>query len=295
MKRATSISLGSSLRDKEVALHLEGQPVLLRREGTGGDEERLRRRFEELDGRVDALGLGGFELELRIDKRRYPLRAGQRLVRNVKKTPVLDGGGLKQTLERQVFTRAGLAKTRFRRALVLVGADRWGLSQAVTEVAGEVIFADLYFALGVPVRLRTLAGLRRLASAMMPLVGLLPISMLYPTGKAQEAPQGRFPRLWEGVDLVAGDFHYLRSALPSSLEGCTVVTNTTTPDDVELLRGRRARMLITTTPVLEGRSFGTNALEAALTAWTGSATELPAAKLEELIERFDIRPTVTRL
>ena len=45
-----------------------------------------------------------------------------------------------------------------------------------------------------------------------------------------------------------------------------VVTNTTTPQDVELFRKCGVKYLVTTTPVLEGRSFGTNMMEAALIA-----------------------------
>src|SRR5262245_19627556 len=129
-KQVVSVSLGSSERDKEVRIVLDGQPILLRREGTDGDEKRAAKRFPELDGKVDALGLGGFELWVRVGEKRYPLRAGQRLVRGVKTTPVVDGGGLKQTLERRVFELAApaLDSLRFSRALVLVGADRWGMS-----------------------------------------------------------------------------------------------------------------------------------------------------------------------
>lgn len=295
MKTAVSVSLGSSARDKEVTLALGGERILLRREGTDGDEAKLRRRFEELDGKVDALGLGGFELEIRLGARRYPLRAGRKLARGLRHTPVVDGGGLKQTLERRVFERAGLAGTRFRRALCLVGVDRFGLARAVAEVADEVVFADLYFALGIPLKIRSLPSLERVGRVLLPVVGLLPISMLYPTGEKQEQTRARYPALWQDVDLVAGDFHYIRTNMPDAMPGCTIVTNTTTEKDVQLLRDRGVKTLITTTPSIEGRSFGTNALEAALTALAGSRTELPAAKLDAMIDELDIRPGVTAL
>lgn len=295
-RAAVSVSLGSSARDKEVELTLDGEVVSLRREGTDGDEARAARRFAALDGRVDALGLGGFELWVRVDDRRYPLRAGQRLVRDVKTTPVVDGGGLKQTLERRVFERAGptLGTTRYRRALVLVGADRWGLATAVTSVADEVRFGDLHYGLGLPVTLHSLDALRRTAAVLMPVAGQLPASVLYPTGEAQRRERPPPPALWDGVDLVAGDFHYLRTHLPPSLHGVTVVTNTTTAEDVALLRERGARALVTTTPRFDGRSFGTNALEAALTARAGHGRPLTDAELDAMIDRLDLRPDVLR-
>jgi len=39
------------------------------------------------------------------------------------------------------------------------------------------------------------------------------------------------------------------------------LTNTTTSENVEELKKRGVSLLITTTPVIEGRSFGTNVLE----------------------------------
>jgi hypothetical protein len=50
--------------------------------------------YLELDGKVDAFGVGGVDLSLRLEKREYPLRAALKLVKGVRKTPLCDGGGL---------------------------------------------------------------------------------------------------------------------------------------------------------------------------------------------------------
>ncbi len=55
------------------------------------------------------------------------------------------------------------------------------------------------------------------------------------------------------------------------------------------------RWLITTTPRYEGRSFGTNMMEAALTAYAGKNRALTLDELNELIDRLHIRPHVQRL
>jgi len=47
------------------------------------------------------------------------------------------------------------------------------------------------------------------------------------------------------------------------------LTNTTTSENVEELKKRGVSLLITTTPVIEGRSFGTNVLEGVFTALLG--------------------------
>ena len=54
--------------------------------------------------------------------------------------------------------------------------------------------------------------------------------------------------------------------MPESLKDKIIVTNTTTREDIELLRERGSKMLVTTTPDLEGRSFGTNVMEALVVA-----------------------------
>src|SRR5512137_1157329 len=102
MKRAVSISLGSSKRDKAVEVALLGETVRIERVGMDGDMEKAARLYQELDGQVDAFGVGGADLGLMVDTRWYPLYSVKPMVRFVKKTPLVDGSGLKITLERRV-------------------------------------------------------------------------------------------------------------------------------------------------------------------------------------------------
>jgi len=75
MKRAVSISLGSSKRDKSVKVNLNGQEILVERIGMDGDIAKAHQMYLDLDGKVDAFGVGGVDLYLRLDERGYPLRA----------------------------------------------------------------------------------------------------------------------------------------------------------------------------------------------------------------------------
>ncbi len=296
MKRAVSISLGSSSRDKRVVVTFRGEPISIERIGTDGDVEKARRLFAELDGQVDAFGIGGVDLYIRIDQHEYPLRAAFYLVQDVRRTPVVDGRGLKHTLERRVFERARpfLGEIpRFRRAFVPVAVDRIGLAQAVSEVADEVIFGDLMIALDIPIPIRGLRNYKRLARILMPFVSRFPMGMLFYGSEGPEKEyKPKYHRLWERSDLLAGDFMFMKKYLPENLEGKWVVTNTTTAENVEMLRARGARLLITTTPRYEGRSFGTNMLEAALTAYAGKGRPLSEEELNSLIDELDLRPTV---
>ncbi len=297
MKRAVSVSLGSSARDKQVVVNLKGQEICIERIGTDGDVQKAQRLFAELDGKVDALGVGGVDLYLRLDDREYPLHAALRLVKDVHQTPVVDGRGLKHTLERRVFELALPALGSLphcRCAFVPVAVDRMGLAQAVAEVAEEVILGDLMIALGIPIPIRGLATYRRLARLLFPIVSYFPMSMLfYGSGGAEARP--KYQRYWQAAELIAGDFLFMRKYLPDDLTGKTVITNTTTAENIEWLRERGVRTVITTTPRYEGRSFGTNMMEAALTAYAGQGRPLTDAELNALIDELDFRPSVQRL
>jgi len=102
----------------------------------------------------------------------------------------------------------------------------------------------------------------------------------------------KYERYWEGTDLIAGDFLFMSKYMPDDLSGKTILTNTTTAENVELLRASGARMVITTTPRYEGRSFGTNMTEAMLTAYAGKGRPLTDDELNALIDELDLRPTV---
>jgi hypothetical protein len=294
MKRAVSVSLGSSTRDKRVAVTLGDEQILVERIGTDGDVEKAQRLFTELDGQVDALGVGGVDLYLRLDDREYPLHAALKLVKNVHQTPVVDGRGLKHTLERRVFELAAESLSgvpHFRCGFVPMAIDRPGLAQAALNVSDTVIFGDLMFGLDIPIPLRGLKQYRAVARVMLPFVSHFPMSMLF-YGSGGYEPEPKWHRWWNQADLIAGDFLFMRKHMPADLTGKTVVTNTTTPENIELLKERGVRVLITTTPRYEGRSFGTNATEAMLTAYAGKGRPLTHAELDDLIDQIDLHPTV---
>ncbi len=297
MKRAVSVSLGSSARDKQVVVTFKDEPISIERIGTDGDVQKAQRLFAELDGQVDALGVGGVDLYLRLDEREYPLRAALKLVKDVHQTPVVDGRGLKHTLERRVFELAAPALgglPHFRSGFVPVAVDRPGLAYAVTDVADDVVFGDLMFALDIPIPVRGVANFRRLARLLLPIVSYFPMSLLF-YGSSGEEPRPKYTRYWEQADLIAGDFMFMRKYMPDDLAGKTVVTNTTTTENIELLRARGVRTVITTTPRFEDRSFGTNMMEAALTAYAGKGRSLSDAELNDLIDELDLRPSVQQL
>jgi hypothetical protein len=246
---------------------------------------------------VDALGVGGIDLWVQMNEKRYPLYAAQKMVRRVRQTPVVDGSGLKNTLERQVvpvLVQALGKDFRQGRVLLTAAVDRFGMTQSFAEHGYELVCGDLMFALGIPLPIRSMANLHWMARLLLPLVGRLPISVLYPTGSKQDTIVPRFERYYQWATVIAGDCHYIKRHMPDRLEGKVIVTNTTTPDDLRLFRERGVRAVMTSTPTYDGRSFGTNMMEAALTAAAGKKRPLTLPELNEIIETLDWRPRVER-
>lgn len=293
MKRAISISLGSSKRDKKVVVNFKGEEIQVERVGMDGNIAKARQLYLDLDGKVDAFGVGGVDLYLRLDQREYPLRAALKLVSGVTQTPLCDGRGLKHTLERRVFqlAKSQLGDVHFKQAFVPVAVDRLGLAEAVAEVAERTVFGDLMVALGVPIPVYGIPAFKRVARVMLPIVSYFPMSMIfYGSDGAEQEP--KYVKYFEESDLIAGDFLFMRKYMPKNLSGKTVMTNTTTEENIELLKARGVKTIITTTPRYDGRSFGTNMLEAALTAYAGKGRRLTDDELNRLIDDLDLKPTV---
>lgn len=297
LKHVVSVSLGSSRRDHAVEVELLGETVRIERVGTDGDMRRAAELLRTLAGRVDALGLGGIDLYLYDGRRRYTFRQARYLAAAAGRTPLVDGTGLKNTLERRVVQQ--LARSyplEGRRVLLVSAVDRFGMARAFTEAGCETIFGDLIFALGLPVPIRSLRTLQRLSRLVLPVLVQLPFRLFYPLGKEQERTVARHGQFYRWADVVAGDFHFIRRYMPERLDGKVIVTNTVTRADVAELRQRGAALLVTTTPELDGRSFGTNVMEAVLVALSGKRPEeLTEGDYERLLDAIGFAPRLEPL
>lgn len=300
MKKIVSVSLGSSKRDHRSSLKILGKEVLLERRGVDGQFKDAVALLQELDGQVDAIGLGGIDIFLKSRSKSYQLKDGLRLCRVVKFTPVVDGSGLKDTLERQTvrhLQESGEVDFRDKKALMVCAMDRFGMAEALHQAGANSVYGDMIFSLNLDKPIRSLEELEERAEKLLPEICKLPISMIYPTGKKQEQiqPDELTAPYFAEAEIIAGDFHIMRRKLPDDLGGKGVLTNTVTPEDVEELRKRGVSWLVTTTPELGGRSFGTNVLEAALLAvLEKSWSEVTADDYLELIRQAELKPRIVR-
>jgi hypothetical protein len=298
MKHVVSISLGSSSRDKRVEFKLGDETLVLERLGCDGDEKKARALFADMDGKVDAFGVGGVDLYVRVVNKNYSLRSGLNLVKEVKQTPYTDGSGLKRAVEQNIFQTAEPQFRRPispRRAMMPVAVARYELAESLHRADFDLVFCDLMIGLGIPIPLYKLGQLRTLSAILMPVIGLMPISMLYPTGENQDENIPKYEKWFHYGPVIAGDFQYIRRNMPLDMTGKVIITNTTTASDVELLRARGVSYLVTSTPRLEGRSFGANVLEAALIAYAGKGRRLTDGELSALVQELNLKPDVQEL
>lgn len=299
MKHIVSVSLGSSKRDHAFETDFMGQKFRIERIGTDGDWDKAINLIRKLDGKVDAFGMGGIDLYIYIAGKRYTIKDAERLVKEARKTPMLDGSGLKNTLERKCINdvqEQGIVQLKGKKVLMVCAVDRFGMAEAFNDVGSKLILGDLIYTLGIPIPLRTLNSLRIIGGIMAPIVVRMPFEKLYPTGDKQDVIIPKHSKYYYEADILAGDFNYIKRYLPERVDGKIIITNTTTQEDIELLRQRGIKKVITTTPDMGGRSFGTNVIEALMVSLIGKPiNEISPSDYFAMLKELDMKPGVINM
>ncbi|MFN8384068.1 MAG: hypothetical protein U0V02_19190 [Anaerolineales bacterium] len=301
MKKIVSISVGSSARDHTTRHVFLGQECEISRRGTDGDFQKAIQLYKELDGKVDAFGIGGVEFFLQVEDKKYYFRDVKRIRDAIKVSKAGDGNGVKGLLERRAFeylekylnekegrSLKGLS------ALKTTVVERYSMGKAMVDAGLDVTFGDFMFALGLPIAIKKLSTARLVAAMLLPVVTQVPFSWLYPLGSEQDKPpQPKWTKYYQQSQVIAGDFLQIRQYMPDDLTGKIIVTNTTTSKNVEELRQRNLHILVTVTPRFEGRSFGTNVMEATLLALMDKPqSEVTQADFMDLINRIPLEPNI---
>jgi hypothetical protein len=303
VKKVVSVSLGSHRGDKSVTANILGHDFEISRVGTNGSFEEFAKLVRELDGNVDAISLGGIDLYLYADGRRYTIRDAAKLASNAKKTSVVDGSGIKNTIERETIDwiqRKGLIDFPNKNILVVSGVDRFGMAESVANLTNRVIFGDMMFSIGIPHPIRSLSELRLLARTLLPIICVVPFKWLYPVGEAQDKITPKYEEHFRWADVIAGDYKYIGRFMPpptsNALVGKTIISNTLTAEDVQNLKDRGVKTLITSTLEFDGRFFGTNVLEGIVVAISGKRPEeMKPQDYLDILHQMDWEPTVRDL
>jgi hypothetical protein len=298
LRRIVSVSLGSSKRNHAFETEFMGEKFLIERIGTDGDWDKAIELIRKLDGKVDAFGMGGTDLYIYVAGKRYTINDAKRLL-VAKKTPMVDGSGLKNTLERKCILdvqRDGIMDLKGKKVLMVCAVDRFGMAEAFAEVGARLTLGDLIYTLNIPIPLHTLTMLKLVGRTLAPFAVRLPFDKLYPTGDKQEVIIPKHSKYYYEAEVLAGDFLYIKRYLPEKLNGQVVITNTTTAEDMKILKQRGISRVITTTPNMGGRSFGTNVIEALMVALIGRPLEeISPEDYYQMLSNLNMKPGVVDL
>lgn len=304
MKKILSISVGSPTRDHTTQVEFLGQACELSRQGTNGDFDKAIELYKYYDGKVDAFGIGGTEFYLQVGERQYYFRDIKRIRNAIKVSKAGDGNGIKgilaqralAALEEYLNTNEGRT-LRGMKGLKTNAVDRYQMAEAMVNAGIDTVFGDFYFTLNVPYLMKSIKQVQTMAGILLPVFTKMPYMWFYPLGAQQEKePENKYPHLYEDAEIIAGDFLQIRHYLPPDMSGKIIVTNTTTLKNVEMLQKRGVHILVTTTPRLEGRSFGTNVIEATLRSLIDKPDpEIKREDFVDVIERIPLQPNIELL
>ncbi|MCL4813777.1 MAG: serine carboxypeptidase [Vicinamibacteraceae bacterium] len=237
-----------------VVLNLLGHTIQVERKGSGGDPETARQLIVDADGAVDAIGLDGLPTSIRLGSVTRPHRDGALLLGAARQSPLVDGSGVRDGLERWAMMLADRAQPGIfakKRVLMVPGFNHHGLAQALTRHGGALRYAD-------PVthfRLYDLPGvgrpmtLERAAGPTVERLSTFPFRRLAPRAGTPRRPRTSGPFEW--ADVLAGDVATIRRYAPARLERKTIVVEAATEEDAVDLARRGAAILVTLMPGLD--------------------------------------------
>ncbi len=301
MKRVVSVSLGSSTGDYVFTTNLFGKKVCVERIGTDGNTNRFIRILESERSSVDCFGFGGADMYTYVDGKKYIWHHPCRIAKHAGDTPIVDGSGLKGTMERrtvQQLQQQSRVDFSYAKTLVLSAIDRYGLAEEVSSYGNDVIFGDIIFGLGVPIPIKNLKTLEYVAMLILPILTRLPQNLFYPTGKKQESHNRKISHYFNWAQVICGDYHMMRPYIGSNIRGKTIITNTIKSLDIKELQEKGLNTLITTTPKIsiDGRSPGTNVLEAIIVALSEIKPEdLHPEVYYDFLDRIEWYPRIDKL
>lgn len=295
MKRIVSVSIGSSTRNHVAEAELLGEKFVIERIGTDGNMNKAIEMIKELDGKVDAIGMGGIDLYVYSSNKRYTIRDAVPMMEAAKKTPIVDGSGLKNTLERRVvnYINDFIFPLKGKKVLMVSASDRFGMAETLHALGCEITFGDVIFALNIPIPIKSYKVFQMAADIILPIASRMPFEKLYPTGHEQEINVSKYEKYFEEAEIIAGDFLFIKKYMPNNLKNKIILTNTVTASDVIELKRRGVNMLITTTPEFNGRSFGTNVLEGVIVSLIDKdLIEITSDDYNEVLDKLDFKPRI---
>ncbi|MCX7870759.1 MAG: quinate 5-dehydrogenase [bacterium] len=266
--KIVSLSLGSSKRNKFTNFKFQDFDIYLARVGIDGDYYTLKKLIKNLqDSDIDSIGLGGTDLFLFIEDKKYIIKDSYKLAKLSIKKSIFDGSIIKNIIEKKIIQNLIDQKVINNNQVVLQvsSLDRFSAVKTFIENNFKVLIGDLVFALKTDKIIYNLTELKKIANLLLQDVLNLPFYLLYPIGKKQEEEKdikiyNIISKYIDKVDIISGDFHYIKK-LGDLVKNKIIITNTLTNEDINKLKEFKVKKLITLSIYIDNRSFGANVLE----------------------------------
>ncbi len=254
MKKILVLHLGD---DEEITtVSCLGQTIEIRRLGTGGDPDRAGACIAEYDGKVGAIALEGFVAQLKLGAETRSHSVGAALKSATAHTPIVDGSGVRDGLERWAVMLADRAQPGiFAEKIVLMtpGLNHSGLIDELNKHSRTIRYADPFVFFNLPdfPLMGSRQTLGRAAGLTLDRLHDAPFRRLHPLAGTPQAHRPESP--FHSADILAGDIGAIRRYAPALLERKTIVAEYATAEDLEDLQERGVSIVVTLMPALDGK------------------------------------------
>lgn len=281
MKHVLVIDLGSGESTRTVTFR--GQPVEIKRIGCNGHRaepspaltglyssavERARAIVAHYDGKVDAIALEGMPVQLKLGNFSQVHADGVHIREMATRTPVVDGSGVRDGLERWAVMLADRAQPGIfaeKYILMVPGLNHNGLIDEIAKHSPAIRYADPFVFFNLPdfPGVGSKQTLEQAAPPTLEQLAHLPYKLVHPRPGTPHLHRAESP--FEHADLFVGDIGAIRRYAPQHLKHKTIAVEHATEEDIADLQARGASIIVTMLPGLDGK---------------GSLGELPASVME---------------
>lgn len=310
MKRLLVLDNGQS--EATFVARFVGQEIAVRRRGCGFDQEELLRAVREGRAEADAIALDALPLTLELGNSVATHGWAPALKEAAETTPLLDGSGLRPSLERWGVVLADRAEPGIfskKHVLLVPALNHRGMFRALARHTETIRLADPMAYFSIPDVLPGYGANRWPAQLDAFLVDRLteaePLRLCFGGTNTHPAPESE--DRWYGeasfrwADVIAGDVRAILKLAPQRLKGKTVVVEWADASHLAELQRRSASIVVSLLPTPEtsndsGRGWSAAAIEGLL-ATARSDPRLPLLEDTYLDLLADLKwtPSITYL
>jgi predicted amino acid dehydrogenase len=301
MKKILVLHLGDD--EETTTTSFLDQAFEIHRLGTGGDPDRAGALIAQYDGKVDAIALEGFAAQLKLGTESRVHAIGAALKAATAHTPIVDGSGVRDGLERWAVMLADRAQPGiFAEKIILMtpGLNHAGLIDELNKHSRTIRYADPFVFFNLPnfPLVGSRQTLEQAAGLTLDRLHDAPFRRLHPLAGTPHAHRPESP--FHSADILAGDIGAIRRYAPALLERKTIVVEYATATDLEDLRERGVSIVVTLMPSLNGKGEVGQWSAAAIEAVFAALRPDPTVPLSEdtyldLMANLDWTPAIRYL